>query len=353
MAGADLIVTNFNRNFTGVSATAAAVAREHQKAFEMQTVGHPLPGCAAPISKSAAIKLARQGPASKPCQIWHVRRNPEMQTALYVRDILRLPIRIVFTSAAQRRHSAWPRWLISRMDAVIATTQAAAEELTNYAAVIPHGVNTTRFHPAADRAKTWAASGFPGKTGIACIGRIRPEKGTDRFVEVAIKTISRVPDTVALIIGRAKPEHGAFLATLKKQVAQAGLAEKILFIGEISPEDLPELLRSLSVLVALPRYEGYGMTPLEAMASGVPIVASDAGYFQEFIGHNEVGYIVPQGNPDQVAAKVAEILQGVAGFQDLAERCVQRAQDRFDITQEANKIAAVYHDIWDNFVPKK
>jgi len=353
MAGADLIVTNFNRNFTGVSATAAAVVREHQKFFDMRTVGHPLPGCNTPITKSAALRFAHLGPATKPCQIWHVRRDPEMQTALFARDILRLPIRIVFTSAAQRRHSAWPRWLIVRMDAVIATTPAAADQLTSYAATIPHGVDTIRFHPAPDREKAWAVSGFPGKIGIACVGRIRPEKGTDRFIETAIRTIARLPDTVALIIGRAKPEHDVFLATLKRRVAQAGLVDKILFVGEVSPEKLPELLRSLSLLVALPVYEGYGMTPLEAMASGVPVVASDTGYFQEFIGQNQAGFVVRQGDPDQAAAKAVEILEDNTGYIGLSQRCVQRARDCFGITQEADKITAVYNDIWENFVPAR
>ena len=77
-----------------------------------------------------------------------MRRNTEMRAALWARDVLRLPVKIVFTSAAIRRHSAFPRWLISRMDAVIATTEAAASFVPHVRGIVPHGVDTERFFPA-------------------------------------------------------------------------------------------------------------------------------------------------------------------------------------------------------------
>ncbi|KGF66674.1 lipopolysaccharide biosynthesis protein, partial [Hoeflea sp. BAL378] len=79
-----------------------------------------------PIPFWQAVRMSREPPSGRKFHIWHVRRNPEMRAGLFARDILRLPVRLVFTSAAQRRHSLIPRWLISRMDAVIATTPEAA-----------------------------------------------------------------------------------------------------------------------------------------------------------------------------------------------------------------------------------
>ena len=114
---AELFVTNFNPNFTGVSATAANVLRQQVARYQTALVGVPLPGCPDPMSMAAAQRVCRSGPpAGRPFAIWHVRRNPEMRRALWLRDVWRAPVRIVFTSAAQRRHSAYPRWLISRMD---------------------------------------------------------------------------------------------------------------------------------------------------------------------------------------------------------------------------------------------
>ena len=151
----ELFIPNFNKNFTGVSATAAAVARQQMLDMNLRMVGYPLPRCPDPISKREAIALSKITPAGRSHAIWHVRRNPEMRVAIWARDVLRRPIKVVFTSAAQRRHSAYPRWLISKMDAVIATTEKAAKYVPNVRAVIPHGVDTELFCPAKNRRDVW------------------------------------------------------------------------------------------------------------------------------------------------------------------------------------------------------
>ena len=137
---AELIVTNFNKNFTGVSATTAGVIRQQTGRYDMALAGVGLPGCPQPITKREAFNLSRTSPPGRPFLIWHVRRNTEMRAALWARDALRRPVKIVFTSAAIRRHSSFPRWLISRMDAVIATTDAAASFVPHVRGVVPHGV---------------------------------------------------------------------------------------------------------------------------------------------------------------------------------------------------------------------
>lgn len=251
---AELFVTNFNRNFTGVSATAANVIRQQVKDHDLELVGHPLPGCPTPISPAQARRLSRSAPPGKAFAIWHVRRNPEMRVGIWARDVQRLPIRIVFTSAAQRRHSAYPRWLISRMDGVIATTDRAAEFVPHVRAVVPHGVDTDRFSPAHNRASAWAALGYGGDMGLASIGRIRPEKGTDLFVEAMLRLLPEMPGAVALVVGRAARQHRGFLQGLQDKVAAAGLSQRIRFTGEVAADDLPTLMRALSLVVQLPRY---------------------------------------------------------------------------------------------------
>ena len=342
----ELYVTNFNRNFTGVSATAAAVLREQAKQFDLRLVGRPLPDCPAPLSLLAALRQSAARPANRPFAIWHVRRNTEMRAALLARDILRLPVRTVFTSAAQRRHSAFPRWLISRMDAVIATSDEAASYVPNVRAVAPHGVDTECFRPAADRRAAWAATGHPGTRGIAAIGRVRPEKGTDLFVEAMIAVLPQLPGATALVIGRAAVEHRGFEAQLKARVAQAGLAGRILFVGEVAAADMPALVRALDLLVALPRYEGYGVTPLEAMASGVPFVASDAGYFRQFSGDGASGEIVPVGDAGAAAQAVTRLLGDESRFGAMAAAARERAIERFSVAHEAAIIGAVYEEVW-------
>lgn len=342
----ELIVTNFNRNFTGVSATAANVLRQQTGQFDLVLAGHPLPGCPDPVTPAEARRLSRTPPPGRPFVIWHVRRNTEMRAALWARDVLRLPIRVVFTSAAIRRHSAFPRWLISRMDAVIATTEKAAGFVPHVRAVAPHGVDCTRFSPAPDRATAWAETGFPGARGIATIGRIRPEKGSDRFVDAMLRLLPDLPDVTALVIGRAARGDEAFLQGLKASIAQAGLSDRILFPGEIRADDLPGLMRGLSAVVQLPRYEGYGMAPLEGMASGVPFVATDQGYYTRFASQGACGVIVQEDNPNQTAAALKALLTDADRHTAMARAARHHAEHSFGAQAEADAIARVYAELW-------
>ncbi len=337
----ELIITNMNRNFTGVSATAAAVMRQQLGQFDLRLMGHPLPGGPAPITYREAVRLSRTPPPGKAFTIWHVRRNPEMRVAIWARDVLRLPIRVVFTSAAIRRHSAYPRWLISRMDAVIATTEDAASFVPHVRAVVPHGVETQRFTPAPDRARAWAATGHPGTRGIATIGRIRPEKGTDRFVDAMIEVLPRHPETTALIIGRAAKEHERFLNDLKSRIAKARLSDRILFTGEVVPDALPDLMRALALVVQLPRYEGYGMTPLEGMACAVPFVATDQGYYRHFSAQGQTGLIT-----ENAAIDIHGLLSDQNRLNEMSLSARDVAISHFSIDREATEIASVYESLW-------
>lgn len=340
----DLIVTNFNPNFTGVSATAAGVLRAQMPRYDLALAGQPLPGCPAPISRAEARRLSRRAPDGRPFVIWHVRRNTEMRAALWARDVLRLPIRIVFTSAAQRRHSALPRWLISRMDAVIATTEAAAGFVPHVRAVVPHGVDCAAFTPAPDRALAWAATGFPGARGIATIGRIRPEKGTDCFIDTMRRLLPEQPDVTALVLGRAGRGDAAFLQGLKDRIADAGLGSRIVFPGEISPDALPALVRSLSAIVQMPRYEGYGMAPLEGMASAVPFVATDAGYYRHFSKDGACGVIVTDAA--EAASALGTLLNDPVRHAAMAKAARAAAEAQFSVEAEADGIGAVYDALW-------
>ena len=233
------------------------------------------------------------------------------------------------------------------MDRVIATTPEAAA-FVKADAIVPHGVDTGRFHPAAYRAEAWAATGYPGTAGIATIGRIRPEKGTDRFVDAMIEALPQLPGVTALVIGKAGREHQSFLAELRGKVEAAGLSGRILFPGEIASENMPGLTRSLSLLVALPRYEGYGVTPLEAMASGVPFVASDAGHFDAFAGQGVAGVVLPQDGrlPTEVARVVVGLVGNGGQVEEKGRGACLRARTHFGVETEVAAIRQVYEELW-------
>ena len=346
----EVYVTNLNTRFTGVSSTARAVMQQHLSRYRTVLVGVGLPGLPQPVTKRAALALARHRPDGRPFSIWHVRRNTEMQLALFARDVLRLPVRIVFTSAAKHVHSFWPRFLIGRMDRIIATSDDAADCVGRHHAVIPHGVDTARFHPAADRAAAWKATGLPGEYGIVTVGRVRPSKGSDIFVEAMIEALPRLPGATAVLVGLAKAEDSAFVDKMRARIAEAGLTDRILLAGMVSDEALITILQGSRILCATPRYEPFGVTPLEGMACGLPVVATDTGHFAEAVGTpdsaDQAGVILPVGDVRGIAEAVVSIAGDVATHARIAANARQRVDALFSIGREADAIAAVYEELW-------
>ena len=80
----------------------------------------------------------------------------------------------------------------------------------NVVSVIPHGVDIERFSPSKDSRKDWGKTGLPGEYGIISVGRVRPEKGTDLFVEAMIKSLPQLPGATAIIAGIAGGKRQQF-----------------------------------------------------------------------------------------------------------------------------------------------
>src|ERR1700704_5795411 len=146
-----LLVPNLHRRYSGVTATNRMVAPKLARLFRAAWLG---PGAAADIARMKFWVLLNPWPPEKPL-IWHARRNDEMIAGVLLKR-LGWPLKLVFTSAAQRRHSWITRWLIRRMDAIIATNDISASFLKRDATVIPHGVDTKLYKPPVDRAAAFA-----------------------------------------------------------------------------------------------------------------------------------------------------------------------------------------------------
>ena len=170
--GLQLLVPNLHRRYSGVTATNRMVAPKLAKMFRAAWLGPHAPDGIARMGFADLLKLRRH---SKPL-IWHARRNDEMIAGLLLRS-LGWPLKLVFTSAAQRHHTALTRWLIRRMDAIIATSALSAGFLKREATVVMHGVDTDRYAPPPDRAAAFAEAKLPGRYAIGCFGRVRPQKG--------------------------------------------------------------------------------------------------------------------------------------------------------------------------------
>src|SRR5258708_10793092 len=226
--GLQLIVPNLHRRYSGVTATNRMVAPKLAKMFRAAWLGPDVPEGIGRIGLADLAKLWRR----RAPLIWHARRNNEMIVGVLLRS-LGWPLKLVFTSAAQRHHTWITRWLIDRMDAIMATNEIAAAFLKRQATVIPAGVDTDRYAPPADRMAAFAQTGLPGRYAIGCFGRVRAQKGTDVFVEAMCRLLPRHPDFVAVLVGAITPEQMVFANDLRKRIEAAGLKSRIVITGEL------------------------------------------------------------------------------------------------------------------------
>jgi mannosyltransferase len=252
------------------------------------------------------------------------------------------PLKLVFTSAAQRHHSWLTRWLIRRMDAVIATSDLSASYLKREAIVIPHGVDTDRYAPPADRATAFAEAGLPGRYAIGCFGRVRAQKGTDVFVDAMCRLLPRYPDFTAVIVGAITLDQTSFANDLKKRIEAAGLSSCIVMTGELPIEELPRWYQRLMIYAFTSRNEGFGLTLLEAMSSGAALVASRAGAAELVVEDGVSGVLTPLGNVDALVTALEPLLRDPAAAAAMGERARARVIAEFSLDAEANKIAEVY-----------
>ncbi|EJJ25885.1 glycosyltransferase family 4 protein [Rhizobium sp. CF142] len=341
----EIIAPNLKRRLSGVTSTIVQlIPCQIRLGIRIAALGPGLPP-ELPRLKWAQLAGLWRPPAGRRHRVWHARRNNEMAVGILMRHVLRMPLKFVFTSAAQRRHTSYTRWLIRQMDAVIATSSRSGSFLKVPYTVIQHGVDLTLFHPPEGPDDTIAATGLPGRYLIGCFGRVRHQKGTDLFVQAMIALLPRHPDWTAVISGRVTPEHTAFADKLKADIAAAGLTDRIVFIGEVP--DIKVWYRRLTLYVAPSRNEGFGLTPLEAMASKTPVVASDAGAYAEMIVAGENGVIVPPGDGNALTAAIATYLADPALTVAQGETALRHVRENFALEKEATAINRIYQQLLD------
>jgi mannosyltransferase len=255
------------------------------------------------------------------------------------------PFKLVFTSAAQRHHSWTTRWLIRRMDAIIATGEASASFLKRGATVIQHGVDTDRYSPPADRAAAFRQAGLPGRYAIGCFGRVRAQKGTDVFVEAMCRLLPRYPDFSAIVVGAITLEQQGFANDLKKRIEAAGLKSRFLLTGEVAIEEVPRWYQRLTIYAFTSRNEGFGLTLIEAMSAGCALVASRAGAAEVVVRDGVTGVLTPAGDVDALVEAVEPLMRDPASAIAMGERARARVLEKFSLEAEANAIASVYRTL--------
>jgi len=109
---------------------------------------------------------------------------------------------------------------------------------------------------------------------------------------------------------------------------------------------LAALMPAFSLLVAAPRYEGFGLTPLEAMASGVPFIATDTGAFKALSDEGRVGEIVPIGDVPALGGALDRWLSSPGRIAAAGIAARNHAAAHYSAAKEADAVAAVYEELW-------
>lgn len=328
-----VLAPNLKRRLSGVTATIVRLVPIQNQIFGVWATGYGLPPEVPQIPLHRAITLPG-GP-----RVWHARRNFEMITGLILKNILRRNLRLLFTSAAQRRHTRFTRWLISRMDAVVATTPQAASYLDIPAQVITHGVDTAIFHPAIDRATLRAELGLPPGTWVGAFGRLRPQKGTDLLIRAMLALMPDRTDLQCLVVGRA--DHADFLNEILALIAHAGLSGRFRFAAGLNWSDLAQHHAAMDLCAAPARWEGFGLTPFEAMSSGVPVVATTVGAFPDIVPP-DAGRLVPPDDLDALTGNIMELLDNSDLRAQMGRAARAHVEAHHSITGEAEALIAVY-----------
>ena len=338
----EVIAPNLKRRLSGVTATIARLLPVQAQSIGIVATGSGLPAHVPCVPLRSVLLMS-----SRKCRIWHARRNTEMLLGLILRHVLRKRLKLVFTSASQRNHTRYTRLLLSGMETVVATSRRSASYLRRPSQVIPHGIDTATFRPTADRRAHRHSLGVPDGFTIGCFGRIRHQKGTDVFVDAMLGVLPQHSDVHALVMGRAVGKHKPFLQSLREKVARVGLDDRILFLPEAPVEDMPRWYQALDLFVAPQRREGFGLTPLEAMACGVPVIATTVGAFDELVVEGRTGCLIPPGDVDRMRTAVDTALASSCTLRQWSAAARRHVEEGFRIEDEAAALNALYRELLD------
>ncbi|GGS93677.1 glycosyl transferase [Planobispora rosea] len=226
--------------------------------------------------------------------------------------------------------------IASQVDAVIATCADEVTELNRMRVprrathVVPCGVDLAAFTPEGP-----ALDLGPGPI-LLSIGRPVPRKG----VETVVRALRLVPGATLVIAGGEPGEPE--ITRLGRIAAEYGVADRVRFIGRVERSAVPALMRAATAVVTVPWYEPFGIVPLEAMACGVPVVASAVGGHLDTVVPGVTGVLVP---PRREAA-LADALRGLLAEPSLTAAygaaAADRAASRYGWERVAAETAAVY-----------
>ena len=204
--------------------------------------------------------------------------------------------------------------------------------------VVPCGIDLSKFSsPRRSREEVREEFGFSCEVVVGWVGRLVPIKGCEYFLR-ALKIVLRERSEVrGLVVG-----DGPLRKKLEELSEGLGISGRVVFSG--AREDIPEVMHAIDLLVLTSLNEGLGRVLLEAMACGVPVVASRVGGVPEIVIHGETGLLVPPADPRRTAEAILEVLNDSEKAELFSRKGRKRAR-LFDVNRMIEKTEEVYREL--------
>ena len=289
-----------------ILAPASAAVRDPDVHVVGRPVRIPYGGKVSPISPShAAWRRVREALEVLEPDLVHAHEPFSPSVSMFATLASRAPVVATFHAFHERSRllgAASPllRRVARRLDATIAVSEAAASFVApvvpRVTDVVPNGVDVTRFASGEPRPDA------PPPPVILWIGRLDPQKGFGVAVRAFAEIAAEREDATFVVAGDGKDRVA--LADLRPEIRR-----RVRMLGAVANEDLPGHLASASVFVApATGHESFGVVLVEAMAAGVPVVATDIEGYREVVRDDVDGLLVRPGDPHVVAAAVLRVL---------------------------------------------
>ena len=247
------------------------------------------------------------------------------------------PINYMLKSYGARFHS--------KADYITMPTQSAIEmfdvgKITTPMEAVSNGIDLSRFTPGQAADDVYERFNIPKDQPIvAYVGRLDAEKHLPVLLRAFIRVQSVMPNIHLLIVG-----DGTERATLQSMAHELGISRSMTLTGRVSDEDLVELHKIGTVFCMPSPAELQSIATLEAMASGQPIVAVDAGALRELCQHERNGYLTEQDDDEAIARGIQRILENDALRQAMSEESLAIARGH-DLESTLNRFEAIYTDL--------
>lgn len=184
--------------------------------------------------------------------------------------------------------------------------------------------------------------GVPDRRLVVLVGRIKlKRKGQETFIAAAQRLHAGYPDVAFMLVGSPYRGNEEQLEILKKQVAEGGLKDAVIFAGEIHPAHVAFSSAEI-VVMASGEPEPFGGVVIEAMAFGRPVVGTDIGGTPEQVQDGITGILVPPNDPEKMAGAIQRLLDDPAWGQKLGRAGRQRFMDEFEFDSFKQKMMSLY-----------